>query len=298
MKMNSNQLLITTLFLSLFLFIFAKPAQAAYSCNVSATSVGALYSLFGSQDVNGTVTFNCTRSSGDANTLTYRIKADTGLYASGNQRNVAMGGNQIPYYLTHGSSVGGAATCANSTNWLAPTSGTANVITGTLNFGASLSASALWGFCVRVRGIFPFPTNGVYTDTVQVFGQYPNSNSGTLTASSSLNYSVGVGSQCVFNTFPGPLNFNYTSFSSSAQTSSQTFNIACSNNLPWTVSVAPASNTLLGLTYNLNLSPPSGTGTGLNQLITITGTIPANQAGSCGTAVCSASFVHTVTISY
>lgn len=300
MRVNFNDLLVKAVFLCLFVLIFSKPAQAAYSCNVSVTSLGVIYSQSGNVDANGTTTINCTRSSGDANSLSYRIKADNGLNASGSQLRVQSGasGNYINYSLARGSSVGGSANCSNSTNWDAPATGTSNVITGTLNFGANLSASAVWGYCVRVRPATPAPASGIYTDTVQVFGQYPNSNAGTLTASSPLNYSVSVGSQCLFGTIPSSLSFDYTSFSVTNQTASGNFNVLCSNTLPWTVSVTPANDTLLGLNYNLSLSPTSGTGTGLNQLITLTGTVPAGQSGSCNTAVCTASKVHTVTISY
>lgn len=300
MKANFNDLLVKALFLCLFVFIFIKPAQAAYSCNVSVTSVGVTYSQSGNVNANGTTTINCTRSSGDANLLSYRIKADNGLNASGSQLRVRLGatGNYINYSLARGTSAGGAATCSNTTNWDAPATGTTNVITGTLNFGGNLSASAVWGYCVRVRPVSPSPASGIYTDTVQIFGQYPNNNGGTLTASSPLNYSVSVGSQCQFGTLPSSLSFNYTSFSTIAQTASGNFNVLCSNTLPWTISVTPANDTLLGLNYSLNLSPASGTGTGLNQLITLTGTVPAGQAGTCNTAVCTASKVHTVTITY
>jgi spore coat protein U-like protein len=264
------------------------------------TDEAVTYSQSGNVDTNGTATINCTRSSGDANSLSYRIKADNGLNASGNQLRVRLGAtaNYINYSLARGTSVGGAASCNNSTTWDAPATGTTNVITGTLNFGANLSASAVWGYCLRVRPVSPTPASGIYTDTVQIFGQYPNSNSGTLTASAPLNYSVSVGSQCQFGTTPSSLTFDYTSFSTAAQTASGNFNVLCSNTLPWTVSITPENDTLLGLNYSLSLNPAAGTGTGLNQLITLTGTIPAGQVGSCNTAVCTASKIHTVTISY
>lgn len=300
MKVSFDYLFTKIVFLHLFILIFVKPAQAAYSCNISVTSLGASYSQSNNVDTNGIATINCTRSSSDANTLSYRIKADNGSHVTGSQRRVRLGttGNYINYSLARGTSVGGAATCRNSTNWQAPANGTKNTITGTLNFGANLSASAVWGYCLRVRPVTPSPASGIYTDIVQVFGQYPNSNSGTLTASSPLNYSVSVGSQCLFGTTPGSLSFNYTSFSSSAQTTNATFNVLCSNTLPWTVSISPANHTLLGLNYNLNLNPVSGTGTGLNQLVTLTGTVPAGQAGTCNTAICTATKVHILTISY
>lgn len=284
----------------LFCFtLFFSHSAHAYSCNVSVTSTGVLYT--GSNvDSNGTVTLNCTRNTSEANTLTYRLKANDGLHQNGTQRRVQLSApiSYINYYLARGTAVGGSATCSNSSTWEAPATGTGSVITGTLSFGSNLNASALWGYCVRVRSTSPSPTAGTYTDIVQVTGQFPNSDSGTLTTPSPLSYTVGVGNQCVFNTFPTDINFAYTSFSTTAQTSSQTFSLRCSNTLPWSLSVTPASSTLLGLNYNLSLSPTSGTGTGLNQTATLTGTIPAGQAGTCSTAVCTGTNMHTVTITY
>jgi len=283
------------------LAVLAGPASAAYSCNVSANSVGVLYTTSPvNQDANGTVTLTCTRTAGDANTLTYRIKADTGLNANGNQRRVRRGAtnNRLNYSLRRGTAVGGAASCGNNTNWLAPANGNNNVMRGTLNFGAALVASATWGYCVRMRGNQGSPTGGDYTDTVQVFAQYPGTNAGALTSSASLNYSVGVGNRCVFNTTPTTLVFSYTSFSAAPQVALQTFDLRCNNALPWSLEVTPASGTLLGLDYSLDLTPQAGMGTGADQAVTLTGTMPADQSGTCATAACSATQAHSLVVTY
>lgn len=285
---------------SLMSLFSAHQAMATYSCNVSLDGTGALYSTSSNVDTTDTLTLNCSRASGDSNSLTYRIKANTGINPSGNQRRVRLGSsgsNYINYRLTRGASVGGSATCASSTNWLAPSTGTSNVITGTLSFGSNLTASAVWGYCIRLPS-GSSPTAGQYVDTVQVFAQYPNSDAGTLTASVPLTFTAGVGNQCVFRSFPATVNFAYTSFSPTDQVSTQTFDVRCSNSLAWTMTVSPASSTLLGLNYNFGVSPSSGTGTGLNQTITLTGTVPAGQAGTCSNAVCTATQTHSIIISY
>ncbi len=274
-------------------------AQAAYSCNVSTTGTGVLYTPGTNQDANGTVTLNCTRAANDANSLTYRIKADNGFNASGTQRRVRLGatGNRLHYLLRKGNA-SGAASCGNSTNWQAPNNGNGNVMRGRLNFGTALSASVTWGYCIRVRGNQGSPSAGTYTDTVQVFAQYPGTNAGALTSAVPLGYTVSVGNECVFNTFPATLSFNYTSFSTAPQTSSQGFDLRCSNGLFWSLAISPASATSMGLDYTLAPSPASGTGTGANQAVTLTGTVPANQAGTCATATCSATRSHSVVITY
>lgn len=279
----------------------AMPAWAAYSCNVSVNSVGVLYTTNPvNQDANGTVVLTCTRAASDANSLTYRIKADNGLNANGTQRRVRRGAtnNRLNYSIRRGTAVGGAAACGNNSNWYAPVNGNTNVMRGTLNFGTALVASATWGYCARVRGNQGNPTGGDYTDTVQVFAQYPGTNAGALTSSVSLNYSVGVGNRCVFNTTPTTLVFNYTSFSDTPQVAMQNFELRCNNALPWSLAVTPDTGTLLGLNYSLDLTPQSGMGTGADQAITLTGTLPADQAGNCATATCSASQAHSLIVTY
>lgn len=277
-------------------------AGAAYSCSLTTNSVGVLYTQGGGNiDANGTVILTCTRNTGtDANTLSYRIKADNGLNWNGTNRRVRLGAtaNLLIYYLRRGTAVGGGATCGNSSTWFAPATGTTNVITGILDFGAAATASATWGFCVRVRGNQGAPAAGLYTDAVQVTAQYPDSDAGALTSAETLNYQVGVTSQCVFSLQPHPIVFNYTSFSPTAQVASQNVDIRCSDTLPWTVSIPTPSGTLLGLNYSLVPSPASGTGTGAGQAITVTGTIAAGQAGTCSGATCSGSTSHTIQIDY
>lgn len=278
---------------------------AAYSCDVSATSVGVIYTA-ANVDTNGSVVLTCTRAGTDANTLTYRIKADDGsnAQAAAPYRRAERGtsGNFLNYILRRGTAAGGAATCGNTSTWRAPATGTTNVITGTLAFGAALTASVTWGYCIRVRGTAggnpAAPTAGVYTDAFNVFAQYPNNNGGALTSSVPVGYTVGVNNQCVFNTFPSAMVFNYTSFTGTPQSVVRTFELRCSNALPWSVAVSPASTTLLGLNYTMGISPASGTGNGADQVITLTGNLPANQAGTCSGATCAGTQAHTVSITY
>jgi spore coat protein U-like protein len=287
------------------LLVLCTGSAWSYSCNVSVTGTGVLLDTYGAnQDSNGTVTLNCTRSNAEATTLTYRIKADNGLNYSG-QRRARRGtsGNYLGYWLQRGTAVGGSAACANATNWLEPATGNTNVITGTLNFGSSLSASAVWGYCVRLPSVdlftyYLFTTAGSYTDTVNIYAQYPGVDGGALTPEVPLNYTVGVKEQCIFNSFPTRITFNYTSFSATAQTDTEQFNLRCSNSLPWTVAVSPTNATALGLNYTMGITPAAGTGNGANQPITLTGTMPAGQSGTCALGSCAATVVHTVTISY
>ena len=274
-------------------------AWAAYSCSVTATSTGVLYATPNPQDSQGVATLTCTRDSADATTLTYRLKADNGLNVAGTRRRVRLGAtaSYLNYSLTR------AATCGNASNWYAPAAGVTNVATGTLNFGAALTQSVNLTYCLRTRvgagGNAAAPTAGVYTDTVNIFGQFPNSDAGALTAVAPITYSVGVTNQCVLNSFPKRMVLNYTAFSATPQVATQIFQLRCSNTLPWTATVSPAAATVLGLNYTVAVSPNVTTlGTGLNQPVSLTATIPAGQAGTCNTGTCTGTQAHTVIITY
>lgn len=276
-------------------------SQAAYSCTVSAASSGLIYQTPTPQDVTGVATLLCTRSSGDANSLSFRLKATDGLQASATSpyRRARLGStsNYLFYSLRR------SGTCNNNTNWRAPTTGTTDVHTGTLSFGSALVATATLSYCIRVRvgagGNAASPAAGVYTDSFGIFAQYPNSDTGAITSSATVAFSVGASNQCVFNTYPGSLTFNYTAFSTSAQTSSTSLMLRCSSGLPWSISVSPNPAVLLGLRYQITPSPASGTGNGnTGQAITLTGNMQAGQAGTCNGSSCTGSQAHTVTITY
>lgn len=283
------------------LMVFSPFAHAVYSCTVAATDTGLLYQTPTPNDVTGSATLTCTRSSSDANSLTYRLKASDGLSASATNpiRRVRLGStaNYLFYSLRRGSS------CNNNTDWRAPATGTSNVQTGTLNFGASLTTSTTLSYCIRVRvnagGNPASPAAGVYSDSFNIVAQYPNSDAGALSPIEPVTMTVGVSSQCVFNTYPGNLVFNYTAFSSSAQTATTSFMLRCSTGLPWSISVNPSPATLLGLQYQIAASPTSGTGNGnTGQAVTLTGTMPMGQAGTCSSASCAGSQTHSVIITY
>lgn len=294
------------LLFSACLIACAGPALAAYNCNISTTSVGVLYTA-ANVDTNGSVTLTCTRDPAtDGASLTYRIKANDGInaFATAPFRRTRLGAtaNYLRYILRRGTVAGGAATCGNTTTWRAPANGVTDVITGTLNFGTNASASVVWGYCVRVRGTPggnpASPAAGVYTDNFLVTAQYPNNDAGALSPSVPATYTVGAGSQCVFNTFPTSMAFNYNAFSPTAQSVNRPFELRCSAGETWTLSISPQTSVVLGLRYSITSNVNAGTGTGADQVITLTGTMPAGQAGACATSNCAATQPHVVTINY
>lgn len=273
------------------------PSHAAYSCTVTATSAGLIYP----GDATGSATLTCTRASGDPNSLSYRLKATEGNNSTGSQPYRQVRLNSPSKYLQY--ALRRSGTCNTTTNWLAPTTGAGNVATGTLSFGSALTASTTLTYCIRANASVgdnsASPTAGVYSDTFNIFAQYPNSNAGALSPSAPVTMTVGVNSQCVFNTYPGNLVFNYTAFSAAAQTASTGFMLRCSSGLLWNVSVSPTPAVLQGLRYTITASPASGSGIGnTGQPVTLTGSMQAGQAGTCTGPTCSGSQAHTVTITY
>ncbi|HEY5993031.1 MAG TPA: hypothetical protein VIU46_00355, partial [Gallionellaceae bacterium] len=114
--------------------------------------------------------------------------------------------------------------------------------------------------------------------------------------SAPFNVTINLTSTCTF-TAPTNVVFNYTSFSATVvNATASTFNVTCTNTLPYTVSLLtsptllapafPVTDSAVGLAYSLAIAAPAGggTGTGLAQAYQVTGTMAAGQAGNCATA--------------
>jgi spore coat protein U-like protein len=113
--------------------------------------------------------------------------------------------------------------------------------------------------------------------------------------SASVPVTVALTSKCVFGAVP-TLAFVYTSFQVAASQPTSLFNVKCTNTLAYTVGFTSgaspsatdsATDTATNLAYTLALSSTVGPGTGVDKPYTITGTMAANQAGTCATATCS-----------
>ena len=101
-----------------------------------------------------------------------------------------------------------------------------------------------------------------------------------LTASGAFDVTVNLFPKCEFTTAPSALALNYVSFQTSASTNTMGVVLRCTNSLPYGLSIAAATGTLVGLNYSLAV-PATGTGSGANQSVNVTGTIAANQSGTC-----------------
>lgn len=137
---------------------------------------------------------------------------------------------------------------------------------------------------------------------VALFG-FINAPAQAATATSNFNVLINMTSACQLTT-PADLAFNYTSFQAGPASGTTTFNVKCTNTLPYALSLDLASVTdaATNLAYTLAMTGATATGTGVSQPITVTGTMAGNQGGTCATATCtngsSANKQRTLTVTY
>lgn len=122
------------------------------------------------------------------------------------------------------------------------------------------------------------------------------------TATANFNVTATLTSKCEITTAPADVAFTYTSFQAGIQNSTGgVFEVRCTNSLPYSLSVSPTTGTVIGLNYSISVPAASFTGTGLNVSHTVSGTMAADQAGTCNAsppATCAGSNVHTLTVTY
>jgi spore coat protein U-like protein len=230
---------------------------------------------------------NCSRTSGDPSNLAYSLAANNGLQPAGAFNRVRNGAtsNYYSYNLYR------FAPYITGNQWQ-----TATPFTGTLSFGAGLSASAFGSFDAVLPAMQAVQPAATYTDTVTV--TLRNTGNAAILDISNFNVSVLTSNTCQITMPPGNINFNYTSFQSSQATATTTFASRCTTGLPYPMSLDATTGTLLGITYTLSLPIAAATGTGSDQTFSIDGAIAASQAGNCPTSNCVATDTRTLTISY
>ncbi|TFZ03593.1 spore coat protein U domain-containing protein [Ramlibacter humi] len=107
----------------------------------------------------------------------------------------------------------------------------------------------------------------------------------------------------------------YSAFQATPAQGSTSFNVRCSNTLPYSIAIAPDTSSAAGITYFLKVvagttasysgttgggTLPGLTGSGADQPYTVGAQAAGGQAGTCATtAGCAASSAnHTVTVTY
>jgi len=255
-----------------------SPASVVYD-PLSATPVSA----------SGSLTVNCSKSGSNLDTRFLEIGAGTGLNASGSQNRAARGSDLLHYTL---------ARDAGQTLAWGDSAGTRLAATVT----SAVPTSVTLNWWIRFPAGQADPA-GTYLDTVTLRlyqGTAVNpSLTDTAPRTASLSVSALIESRCAISAAPGTLTLAYTSFQATAASASTGFAVLCTLGTPYTASLDAAGGTLAGLNYQLAISPAGArTGSGAAQPMSIVGTLPAGQAGTCAAASCSATRTHTLTITY
>lgn len=276
--------------LALGLLAVAAAARAAITCSVSVTAISVPYDPTVSGDTvrTGSYTISCTRLASDPNTLGWSLGANDGQQPSGQTNRAMLNGAYYSYELYR------FAPYTNVNRWRDQNASVR--FSGTLNFGTSLTATQSGPFDLRLGGPQTVQPAGIYTDLVTA--TLRNSATSVVLAQTAFALSVITSPTCVLSTPPGNVSFAYRSFQGTAAAASTSFAVRCTTGLSYSMSLDASSASLLGLNYSLSLSQASGTGNGTTQAYSVNGSIPAGQAGTCGTAACSASRVHTLMVTY
>lgn len=270
------------------LVLWGTPVHALYSCNVSSGGVGMAYNPLTAGNTIGqsSASVTCTRDPADAGTLELVLVVNNGANPSGQGNRATQGGQTVAYELFQDS------VCA--TQWRTGGNGP---FSRTLNFGGGLSASMPLDYWACIPANQTGLAAGTYTDTVIMTLTYGPKKSEQTAPPQTFGVNISTPAQCLISTPPGTMDFGtYVAFGP-ALSASTTFGVTCTSYVAYTMAVTPALGVLTGLNYTVS-SPASGTGTGMQQLLPINGSMAGGQAGQCAGSTCSGSNIHTVTVTY
>lgn len=268
--------------------LLAAPAHALYSCNVTPGAIGVAYDPLAaaSKVTQSSVTVTCLRAAGDSATLDFVLTASNGANSTGQGNYARLGTQTMSYDLFRDS------LC--TTRWRDAGN---TYFSGPLNFAGALSASVTFDYWACIPSGQTSLAAGTYADSVLVTLTYGNTNKTQQSATASFPVSIGTPAQCVISAPPGMVDLGtYVAFGGAA-TGSTTFGVTCTSYLSYTLALDATFGVITGLNYVLSV-PAGGVGTGLQQLLSISGTVPAGQAGQCGTGTCSGTNTHTLTLTY
>jgi len=267
-------------------------ARANLSCTAPlSTGFSTAYAAAGivPNVSQGIVSFNCTRSAAtDATSVL--LTANNGAHPAGTQNQAANGKSRILYEAYKDSACSAVWTSTSAADYWQVN--LLNVL------GAQSVSVSYWG-CITLAG--QLASAGAYTDTVSMTVREDTKKMQPLSSNGSFPVSITSPATFEITTAPGDVAFNYTAFGP-AVSASTTFVTTGTHDLPYTMTLDADSGVAAGLTYRLDIdsqaSAVSARGSGAAQTHTINGSMPAGQAGTCGTGSCAASQVHTLTITY
>lgn len=143
------------------------------------------------------------------------------------------------------------------------------------------------------------------------------------TTTSTFNVKLTLTSQCFVNILAtGPssqvttdVTMAYSAFQTTDAQGTTSFNVRCTNTLPYSIAVVNQADSAAGINYFLKLAAGATaayataasataatlttlTGSGIDQQYTIGVDAPSGQAGTCATATCLGTKAHTITVTY
>jgi len=263
-------------------------AHARITCTFSSTGWATAYvpSTAATNITQGTVSVTCQRNAGgDGTTVNFNIRVNNGSHAAGQQNRAQINAANRLNYDNYQDSGCGTVWANNAAGQIAGT------ITGLTGFAPMTTSVSFWG-CVP--GSQTGGAAGTYTDTVTMTLRYGGATNPTAT----FPVTIVSPASCSISTAPGTVAFTYSAFQAGVSNAGTTFGVTCTSLLPYTMALDATTAVIAGLQYSLALSSTNATGIGSEQSYAITGTMPAGQAGTCGTSSCAATQPRMLTISY
>ena len=283
--MNRN---LIRMFALCLLALAGTSVHAAITCSISSAGWSTAYVTTATTTniTQSSYTLTCQRNvAADSTSLSYLVAVDNGTHFQGQGNRTQNGSSQISYENYRDS---GCTALWKSQG--------GNRISGSMalsGFVGTTVTTTFWG-CVPA-GQTGLPS-GSYTDTVTM--SVTDSGGGAPIGSGSFGVKIYYPAVCNVTKAPADVAFTYTAFRATPATASSNFGVTCTSTLPYTLSLDATSGVVAGLQYLVSLSASTGTGTGAEQSYTISGTMPAGQAGTCATSTCTGTSVRTLTIGY
>ncbi len=280
----------------------------ALTCSVTAASIpiSTLYTSAANTNVTGTISVTCTKTGADVNRPYIYIGVDQGEPPAGRNMTRQNGTQTLAYAMTRNSATGATWTTGTGQTY---TSGTAGGVVYRMATNPATQTQSFNYYFRVAAGQFTAPA-GIYDDLLISVTVRQSTNAGaangTLLQSTTFAAYTSIRDNCYFSTTPAPLAISYTSFATAPSTGNTSFQVSCTFNTPYTLSLNAApppavttyNGTASGLNYSIVLSAGSGTGTSAPQTYGVTGTIAAGQSGTCATGVCNTSQAQTVYIGF
>jgi spore coat protein U-like protein len=272
---------------------FCIPAAFAVTCSISSTGLSTTHTpnAATANVTQSSLTFTCSRGTLElVNYTDYSIAVNDGIHASGAQNQAQTGANVIQYETYQGS------TCS-STAWssASPITGRLTMTNANTNYSVTIN---YWG-CIPINQQVPV---GSYLDTVTMTATFTDPIvvlTTTKTVSNTFPVTITNPAVCLVTSISNVAFGSYVAFRNTALAATPANVVLnCTPQLSYTLSLDANTGVVAGLNYSLSLSAASSSGTGPGQTQTISGSMPASQAGTCTTGSCTASDPRVLTITY